>query len=79
MERENNGDQADDGRQKIREEKDKGKELQAIKVCLEIEVLPWAGFRKTGSFLGCIEFFATENGCLSLSSCVWCLVIMTLD
>ncbi|CDQ78180.1 unnamed protein product [Oncorhynchus mykiss] len=31
MERENNGDQADDGRQKIREEKDKGKELQAIK------------------------------------------------
>ncbi|XP_010895984.1 probable ATP-dependent RNA helicase DDX23 isoform X2 [Esox lucius] len=31
MERENNGDQEDDGRQKIREEKDKGKELQAIK------------------------------------------------
>uniref|UniRef100_A0A8K9XZT6 RNA helicase n=1 Tax=Oncorhynchus mykiss TaxID=8022 RepID=A0A8K9XZT6_ONCMY len=37
MERENNGDQADDGRQKIRERKDKGKELQAIKVSLEIE------------------------------------------
>ena len=48
MERENNGDQADDGRQKIRERKDKGKELQAIKVSLEIEVLPWAGFRNTG-------------------------------
>ncbi|KAJ8016281.1 hypothetical protein DPEC_G00005570 [Dallia pectoralis] len=31
MERENNGEQEDDGRQKIREEKDKGKELQAIK------------------------------------------------
>ncbi|CAB1336226.1 unnamed protein product [Coregonus sp. 'balchen'] len=31
MERENNGDQEDDGRQKIREEKDKGKELQTIK------------------------------------------------
>lgn len=32
MERENNGNDEDDGRQKIREEKDKGKELQAIKV-----------------------------------------------
>lgn len=32
MERENNGNEEDDGRQKIREEKDKGKELQAIKV-----------------------------------------------
>uniref|UniRef100_A0A9J7Y3T9 Probable ATP-dependent RNA helicase DDX23 n=1 Tax=Cyprinus carpio carpio TaxID=630221 RepID=A0A9J7Y3T9_CYPCA len=31
MERENNGNDEDDGRQKIREEKDKGKELQAIK------------------------------------------------
>ncbi|KAJ8399605.1 hypothetical protein AAFF_G00410160 [Aldrovandia affinis] len=31
MERENNGNEEDDGRQKIREEKDKGKELQAIK------------------------------------------------
>ncbi|XP_060930090.1 probable ATP-dependent RNA helicase DDX23 [Limanda limanda] len=31
MERENNGNQEDDGRQKLREEKDKGKELQAIK------------------------------------------------
>ncbi|XP_036386944.1 probable ATP-dependent RNA helicase DDX23 isoform X2 [Megalops cyprinoides] len=31
MERENNGTEDDDGRQKIREEKDKGKELQAIK------------------------------------------------
>ena len=30
--RENNGNEEDDGRQKIREEKDKGKELQAIKV-----------------------------------------------
>lgn len=32
MERENNGNEEDDGRQKLREEKDKGKELQAIKV-----------------------------------------------
>uniref|UniRef100_A0AAY4ASN8 Probable ATP-dependent RNA helicase DDX23 n=1 Tax=Denticeps clupeoides TaxID=299321 RepID=A0AAY4ASN8_9TELE len=32
MERESNGNEEDDGRQKIREEKDKGKELQAIKV-----------------------------------------------
>ncbi|XP_062315272.1 probable ATP-dependent RNA helicase DDX23 [Osmerus eperlanus] len=31
MERESNGNEEDDGRQKIREEKDKGKELQAIK------------------------------------------------
>ncbi|KAG7264915.1 hypothetical protein CRUP_012094 [Coryphaenoides rupestris] len=31
MERESNGNDEDDGRQKIREEKDKGKELQAIK------------------------------------------------
>ncbi|XP_031421507.1 probable ATP-dependent RNA helicase DDX23 [Clupea harengus] len=31
MDRENNGNDEDDGRQKIREEKDKGKELQAIK------------------------------------------------
>uniref|UniRef100_A0A667WUV9 Probable ATP-dependent RNA helicase DDX23 n=1 Tax=Myripristis murdjan TaxID=586833 RepID=A0A667WUV9_9TELE len=31
MERENNGNEEDDGRQKIREEKDKSKELQAIK------------------------------------------------
>uniref|UniRef100_A0A8B9KSM1 Probable ATP-dependent RNA helicase DDX23 n=1 Tax=Astyanax mexicanus TaxID=7994 RepID=A0A8B9KSM1_ASTMX len=31
MERENNGNEDDEGRQKIREEKDKGKELQAIK------------------------------------------------
>uniref|UniRef100_A0A667WGZ1 Probable ATP-dependent RNA helicase DDX23 n=1 Tax=Myripristis murdjan TaxID=586833 RepID=A0A667WGZ1_9TELE len=35
MERENNGNEEDDGRQKIREEKDKSKELQAIKVSLE--------------------------------------------
>lgn len=33
IERENNGNEEDDGRQKLREEKDKGKELQAIKVC----------------------------------------------
>lgn len=32
MERENNGNEDDDERQKLREEKDKGKELQAIKV-----------------------------------------------
>ncbi len=32
MDRENNGNDEDDGRLKIREEKDKGKELQAIKV-----------------------------------------------
>lgn len=32
IERENNGNEEDDGRQKLREEKDKGKELQAIKV-----------------------------------------------
>lgn len=32
MERENNGNEEDDGRQKLREEKDKVKELQAIKV-----------------------------------------------
>ena len=32
MERENNGNEEDDGRQKIREEKDKSKELVAIKV-----------------------------------------------
>uniref|UniRef100_A0A7N8XP42 Probable ATP-dependent RNA helicase DDX23 n=1 Tax=Mastacembelus armatus TaxID=205130 RepID=A0A7N8XP42_9TELE len=31
MERENNGNEDDDGRQKLREEKDKSKELQAIK------------------------------------------------
>ncbi|KAK7881667.1 hypothetical protein WMY93_030076 [Mugilogobius chulae] len=31
MERENNGNEEDDGRQKLREEKDKGKELVAIK------------------------------------------------
>lgn len=40
MERENNGNDEDDGRQKIREEKDKGKELQAIKVPLPIAVSP---------------------------------------
>lgn len=34
MERENNGNEEDDGRQKLREEKDKGKELQAIKVSI---------------------------------------------
>lgn len=33
MERENNGNEEDDGRQKLREEKDKSKELHAIKVC----------------------------------------------
>lgn len=32
MERENNGNEEDDGRQKLREEKDKSKELHAIKV-----------------------------------------------
>lgn len=32
MERENNGNEEDDGRTKLRQEKDKGKELQAIKV-----------------------------------------------
>lgn len=32
MERENNGNGEDDGRQKLREEKDKSKELHAIKV-----------------------------------------------
>lgn len=32
MERENNGNDEDDGRQKLREEKDKSKELHAIKV-----------------------------------------------
>lgn len=32
MERESNGNEDDESRQKIREEKDKGKELQAIKV-----------------------------------------------
>lgn len=32
MERENNGNEDDDGRQKLREEKDKSKELHAIKV-----------------------------------------------
>jgi ATP-dependent RNA helicase DDX23/PRP28 len=36
MERESNGNDEDDGRQKIREEKDKGKELQAIKVTLPV-------------------------------------------
>lgn len=35
MERENNGMEDDDSRQKIREEKDKGKELQAIKVHMQ--------------------------------------------
>lgn len=34
MERENNGNEDDESRQKIREEKDKGKELQAIKVMI---------------------------------------------
>lgn len=34
MERENNGNEDDDGRQKLREEKDKSKELHAIKVSL---------------------------------------------
>lgn len=40
MERENNGNEEDDGRQKIREEKDKGKELQAIKVKASIPSSP---------------------------------------
>lgn len=35
MERENNGNEEDDGRQKLREEKDKSKELHAIKVGLQ--------------------------------------------
>lgn len=35
MERENNGNEDDDGRQKLREEKDKSKELHAIKVSLK--------------------------------------------
>lgn len=35
MERENNGNEEDDGRQKLREEKDKSKELHAIKVSLK--------------------------------------------
>lgn len=36
IERENNGNEEDDERQKLREVKDKGKELQAIKVSLKI-------------------------------------------
>lgn len=35
MERESNGNEDDDGRQKLREEKDKSKELHAIKVSQE--------------------------------------------
>lgn len=35
MDRENNGNEEDDGRQKLREEKDKSKELVAIKVSLK--------------------------------------------
>ena len=41
MERESNGNEEDDGRQKIREEKDKGKELQAIKVGLLPQKADW--------------------------------------
>lgn len=35
MERETNGNEDEEGRQKIREEKDKSKELHAIKVCTQ--------------------------------------------
>lgn len=48
MERENNGNEEDDGRQKLREEKDKTKELHAIKVSL----------KRTCNivFTGCLQF-----------------------